>query len=328
MNLHAAILFLSALTAVNAFVITPPSHHCRVAVAQEQSRLFLSSKDDANSEDNKRQLFSRLDGNTRQPSQKELSVMDEMIDKLANAKPYDLPNAVRRAFRVISSPQFFMRIAHRADETTDPVQQEKLAALAANLVSTLEAVVSTTEDRLDERAEEVESVIKAAAEPDSGEFFVPLSTERVAAMRSTLQALDEFSLDDGFLSTIDAWILKSHEDGMDLMVGILQKALQMYAGTQITRARKSGSSSTTAKDPSLEAIKMFDLLLNTDADLWDAEITQGLKETEELTAKELQSEIQRAMETIVLSLEAGSMAQQVQAEFLQEMVKRVEPYIK
>jgi fructose-1-phosphate kinase PfkB-like protein len=50
--------------------------------------------------------------------------------------------------------------------------------------------------------------------------------------------------------------------------------------------------------------------------------------TEELTAKQLQTEIQRTMETNILSLEAGSMAQQVQAEFLQEMVKRVESYIK
>jgi hypothetical protein len=43
----------------------------------------------------------------------------------------------------------------------------------------------------------------------------------------------------------------------------------------------------------------------------DAAITQG--STEELTAKQTQTEIQRTMETNILSLEAGSMAQQVQA---------------
>jgi hypothetical protein len=321
MNMRTAILCLSALTVVNAFVITPPSHgrHCQlVSVShQQQSRLFLSSEDSQE----KRRL-SRLEGNNRPASAEELRIMDEMIDKLADAKPYDLPNAVQRAFRVISSPQFFMRIAARADETTDTVQQEKLSALAANLVSTLEAVVSTTEDRMDERAKDVENVIKAAAEPDSGEFMVPLLPERVAAMRSALQALDESALDTVFLNTIDAWMMKSHEDGMDLMVGILQKALQMYAGTSILRAQKLANKT---KEQSA-AYKLFEQLLNTDADVWDAAITQGL--SEELTAKQLQTEIQRTMETNILSLEAGSMAQQVQAEFLQEMVKRVEQYIK
>jgi len=41
-------------------------------------------------------------------------------------------------------------------------------------------------------------------------------------------------------------------------------------------------------------------------------------------AEELIREIQRNMETIVLQLDSGSMAQQVQAEYLREMVKRVE----
>merc|ERR1712232_653232 len=104
---------------------------------------------------------------------------------------------------------------------TDEVEKERLSAFASNLVSTLEAVVSTTEDRMDERAAEVESVVKAAAEPDSGEFLVPLTVERIEAMRAVLTKLDETSLDEGFLSTVDAWMNKSQLDGMDGMVSIL-----------------------------------------------------------------------------------------------------------
>lgn len=44
---------------------------------------------------------SRLEGNMRQPSAEEVALMDEMITKLADAKPYELPNAVRRAFRYV-----------------------------------------------------------------------------------------------------------------------------------------------------------------------------------------------------------------------------------
>lgn len=37
---------------------------------------------------------SRLEGNTREPTAEELAIIDEMITKLADAKPYELPNAV------------------------------------------------------------------------------------------------------------------------------------------------------------------------------------------------------------------------------------------
>ena len=244
--------------------------------------------------------------------------MDEMIDKLADAKPYELPNAVKSAFRVVSSPQFFLRIAARQDQATDGEEKEKLAALATNLVSTLEAVVSTASDRMDERAKEVEKVVKAAAEPDSGEFLVPLLPERIEAMRKEIKKLEPSSLDEGFLTTLDAWMNKAHQDGMDLMVGILQKVLQMYAGTVISRAQSSDASSDgDAVDK--EAMAVFEKLLKSDAESWDTVLRQSASQL-----PEVQKVVQKSMETIVLSLDAGSMAQRVQAEYLQEMVKRIE----
>jgi hypothetical protein len=260
---------------------------------------------------------SRLAGNQREPTAEELAVMDEMITKLANAKPYDLPIAVQRAFRVISSPRFFVRIAELTDRSVDETEKEKLAALAANLVATLEAVVSTAEDKLQEYAKVVETVVKAAAEPESGEFLVPLLPERIEAMRAAINNLEAENLEgDGFLSTVDAWINKSHQDGMDLMVGILQKVLQMYAGRRIQAAR---SMQQGVVGP---AGMLLDELLQTDAEVWEAAIRQGVKKG--VSVADLTTEIQWNMEAIVLSLESGSLAQRVQAEYLQEMVKRVE----
>ncbi len=139
--------------------------------------------------------------------------MDEMIMKMANAKPYELPNAVRRAFRVVSSPQFFIRIATLSDKA-EGEEKEKLAALASNLVATLEVVVETTEETLDERAKDVEKVLKAAAEPETGDFLVPLLPTQIQAMRKVIEGLEPSSLDEGFLSTVDAFMNKSHQDGM------------------------------------------------------------------------------------------------------------------
>mmetsp|Transcript_3906 Transcript_3906/g.9309 ORF Transcript_3906/g.9309 Transcript_3906/m.9309 type:complete len:308 (+) Transcript_3906:121-1044(+) len=265
---------------------------------------------------------SRIEGNQREPSDQEKKLMDEMVMKLANAKPYELPNAVRRAFRVVSSPQFFMRIATLSDKA-EGEEKEKLAALASNLVATLEVVVETTEETLDERAKDVEKVLKAAAEPETGDFLVPLLPQQVQAMRKVVEGLEPSSLDEGFLSTVDAFMNKSHQDGMDGMVEILQKCLQQYSGVSIKRAR-SNADSEGDDDTSSEASKLFDKLLEIDTDAWDDEIKSGVASSDDLTTQKLTVEIQKTMETVVLGLENGSMAQRVQAEYLRELVTRVE----
>jgi hypothetical protein len=263
---------------------------------------------------------SRIEGNQVNPTARDKEVIDEMITKLSNAKPYELPNAVRRAFRVISSPRFFMRIAERTDEAADPIEQEKLAALASNLVATLEAVVETTEETLEERSNEIQAVLKAAAEPQTGEFLVPLLPSQVEGMRKAMGGLEPSSLDEGFLSTVDAWMNKSHEDGMDGMVTILQKVLQMYSGLQIIRARQNMNKDAQ----STPASELFEKLLQVDTDQWDVEIRNGV--TGDVKPTQLISEIQRTMETVILGLENGTMAQRVQAEYLRELVSRAESF--
>ena len=224
---------------------------------------------------------------------------------------------VRRAIRVISSPQFFLRIAALTDQAKDDLEKQKLSALASNLVATLEVVVETTEEQLDERAKEVERIVKAAAEPDSGEFLVPLSQDRLIAMRQALEELETSKLDEGFLSTVDSWMNKSHKDGLDLMVQILQTLLQMYAGIQILRAR-AASGDASNKSPEAD---VFNTLLRTDSDYWENEI---LKAASTVPLESIKSEVQRTMESVVLGLESGSMAQQVQAQYLKELVTRIE----
>ncbi|KAL7493841.1 hypothetical protein ACHAWT_002667 [Skeletonema menzelii] len=296
---------------------------------------FLSD----NFEDDAPRKQSRLEGMQREPTDNELAIMDDMITKLANAKPYELPNAVSRAIRVVSSPRFFLRIAEKADEATDAMEKEKLGALAENLVNTIQAVVSMTEDSLDERAKEVEKVVKAASEPD-GEFLVPLSKERVEAMRKEVEGLEEESLNEAFLSTIDAWMNKAHQDGMDGMVSIMQTALQIYAGTVISRARVqlqanvgaavSGEDQAAAnavvaasKDgESSAASDLFEKLLRVDTNEWEIEIRKGIES--DVKKEALVSEVQKTMESVILGLENGSMAQRVQAEFLRELVTRIE----
>ena len=297
--------------------------------------------------DNEPQRQSRFVGNIREPTVQEISVMDDMITKLSQAKAYELPTAVSKAIRVVSSPRFFMRIAERADMATDAVEKEQLSTLASNLSSTIEAVVSTAEDKLEDRAKLVETVVKSAAEPGSGEFLVPLSTDRLDSMRSAFNKIDVNDLDEGFLSTIDAWMNKSHEDGLDGMVTILQKVLQMYAGNAILNAKTelqanvgaalAGESQAKADEvaakqdaakQSSPAGLVLDKLLSMDTDFWDGEIKNAFSGDGDVNVNvkpsSLIGETQRIIEAIVLGLENGSMAQRVQAEYLKELLTRIE----
>ncbi len=277
----------------------------------------------------------------QEPTIQELSIMDDMITKLMKAKPYELPNAVSKAIRVVSSPRFFIRIAERADIATDEIEKQQLSALADNLVSTIEAVVSSAEDKLEGRAKLVEKVVKSAAEPETGEFLVPLSLDRLDAMRSTMAGFDKNDLDEGFLSTVDAWMNKSHQDGLDGMVVILQKVLQMYAGNAILKAKQelqvnvgaavAGESQAKADEVAAQqeaqepkpAAVILDNLLTMDTDAWDAQIRQAFTDGK-IAPKSLIGETQRVIEAVVLGLDNGSMAQRVQAEYLKELVTRIE----
>jgi len=314
--------------------------------------LFAGKDDDGKDDDEDGPPYidaseSYLEGNRREPTAREISIMDDMITKLANAEVYELPNAVSKSIRVVSSPKFFMRIAERVDMTTDALEKVKLSSLSENIAATLSAVVTTAEDRMDERAKTLEDVVKAASELDTGEFLVPLSSERVDAMREAMSGIDPSELDEGFLSTVDAWMNKSHEDGMDGMVTILQKVLQIYAGTEISRARArlqanvgaavSGQSQGKADEmiakeenegPSPAAV-LLEKLMAMDTDDWDAELGKHFEASTKdeeggVSPKGILGEVQRTIEGVVLGLENGSMAQRVQAEFLRELVSRIE----
>mmetsp|Transcript_54966 Transcript_54966/g.116824 ORF Transcript_54966/g.116824 Transcript_54966/m.116824 type:complete len:131 (+) Transcript_54966:929-1321(+) len=128
---------------------------------------------------------------------------------------------------------------------------------------------------------------------------------------------------------------------MDGMVTIMQKALQIYAGTVISRARiqlqanvgaaLSGEDqavadavAAAAKEESDSAASvLLEKILHVDTDDWDMEIRKGM-EAEEVTKDALIGEVQKTMEAVILGLENGSMAQRVQAEYLRELVTRIE----
>jgi len=283
---------------------------------------------------------SRLQGNQRLPTPTDIQTMDEMIDRLIDVPAYELPAAVSRAVRVVGSPLFFVRIAERSDEVKDSATKAKFSALADNIVRTLEVVVSTTEEKLDSNSADVEKIIKAAADEETGEFFVPLNFDQIQKMSAAIREIDPYNLDEGFLTTVDSYMDKSRKDGLDGMVVILQKVLQLYAGEMIIKGRAENlgarvGATVSGLDPddvveeqqstSSPSSDLLDKILKSDVELWDGLLDSSIgRKDSDVSKPQLLGEVQRTMEAVVLGLENGSMAQRVQAEFMRELLMRIE----
>lgn len=142
------------------------------------------------------------------------------------------------------------------------------------------------------------------------------------------------------ISCVADYVSFINQDGMDGMVSIMQTALQIYAGTVISRARVqlqanvgaavSGEDQAAADavvaaandGESNAASDLFEKLLRVDTNEWEIEIRKGIES--DVKKEALVSEVQKTMESVILGLENGSMAQRVQAEFLRELVTRIE----
>jgi hypothetical protein len=194
------------------------------------------------------------------------------------------------------------------DETTDSEKKSKLAALADNLVATLEVVVKRTEEQMDSSSKLIQDIVAQAAEPN-GEFVLPLTAVRVSAMRSRVQkSLD--GINDGLISTVFSYMKKANDDGLDGMVVILQKFLQIWASCDLLSVSSVDASVTT--------------LLEAEAEQWDGIIKDLISGPNPTVDKEsLVAAIQSCVERAVLQKPSGSPSQRVQAEFLRELIGRV-----
>lgn len=264
---------------------------------------------------------SRILGNQVEPTEDQLEIMDEMIRKLQKASMAEIPLAMQKAFRVISSPKFFLRIAELADTASDETERQELTTLATTLTKALESVVASGKLELDQRSLDLRAILQAAAEPGTGEFFVPLTPSQIQDMRIVMEELEPRRLDEAFLTTVDSWMNKSVKDGMDGMFLILQKVLQLYSGIQLFRARQAQKQQQNATNTPTPSSILFDKLLSIDADEWKKELQRPDRRA---ILTHLISDIHKTMETIVLELQTGSMAQRVQAEYVRGLVATIE----
>lgn len=230
----------------------------------------------------------------------ELAAMDALIDLMTNAtSDEELGRIV--AENVLSFDQkMWLRFASRSDAASASEDKTKIMETASKCMRLVEAMVQRTENTIEESSASLQAIVGAAADPSTGEFDVPLKLDALERMR---KALENYAVDERTLNTLYAWIRKSDENGLDGMVHILQRLLQLYAARELD-----------------EDSSALDKVIRSNAEEWTMHFIDISKDGYNETA--FTKDLQRRMEGVVLNLPNGSYAQRVQAEYLKEVEDR------
>ncbi|KAG5191715.1 hypothetical protein JKP88DRAFT_266442 [Tribonema minus] len=219
------------------------------------------------------------------------ATLDAVIDSLMTTS--QLPEIVAKNVKSVAQPSFFLRIAERADKAKNLAERQKYEGMATKVTEVLEKLVDLVEQKMDDSNSLAQIIVSSCAEPESGEFLLPLSAERFGNLRQSVRIHFGAAEGGAFLATIQAWVRKSAADGLDGMVTVLQKhwiqawarksaadgldgmvtvlqkVMQAYAAEALQRALPPA-------DVRTPAFALFAQLLEADPDAWGPLLAAGL----------------------------------------------------
>ncbi|KAL6776713.1 BAF3 [Auxenochlorella protothecoides x Auxenochlorella symbiontica] len=236
--------------------------------------------------------------------------LDELIDHLTAARASgSFPEAVAK--NLLSFDRgFWLRLAARRDTASSEAEAESLTQLASDVMLLVDEMVKESESQVQRSSRLLQRVLEAGADGDSGQWQLPLSTDKRQAMRGVMAA-HSTQLDEAFVTSAMAWIRKSESDSIEGMALLLRKVLQMFAGCSLLDIQPGGQGRPGVMDAFLEA----------DEEQWTS-MLQDMAGKQGSSGAELLQGIQVMMEHVALQGAAGSQAQRVQIEYLNELKTR------
>ena len=241
------------------------------------------------------------------------TVEDELIKELRGAAPKEFTNILANNLNRVDQ-KIFLRLAELADAAKDDDERDEIARLSSSVASTIETLLVQASKAADADADAVQALMRTAANSD-GEFDVPLQPEQAAAVRAEVLAkLGE--LDEGFVGTIEAYMKKANDDGLEGLVEMLRELLQIFATERMLKMLEGPSTPT-------EVLPVLRATLEAPPADWEAQLRELLlAEGAEASPEMLLSALQDKMGEVVLGMPSGSKVQGVLAEMLNELITR------
>ena len=189
----------------------------------------------------------------------------------------------------------------------DPVNAP-CTSLHVQLMNAVEQAMEQSEKMTEKSGALLESIVNMGADAETGEFSLPLTAEKLLAIKSAVEErFDE--IDEPTISTAYTIMEKAAKDGQDAIVSLLQHVLRTYAAIALsTKVSKNG-------DGILSSIILMD------PDEWVRELQKGV-ESNEISEDGLKEQLQTTMEELLFSFPVGSFTQRLFAEFLKEFEDR------
>jgi len=165
---------------------------------------------------------------------------------------------------------FYLRCAARSDAAASEEEKQKFVQLASECMNITDAVIREAETKMDRSEQVLRDILTAAADPDSGEFEVPLSPAAVSRMDSVMNA-NRDSCGEEMLAYAFAYLRKLNEDKeneVDGMALIIQKVLQLFC--KLTLATPEDPDAADRKPEE----RILDSVLRSDVSLWQEALSK------------------------------------------------------
>lgn len=236
--------------------------------------------------------------------------VDELIVEMRSTSTQQLPRLVAENIKMIDAT-FFLRLAELSDATEDRLEKARLSELADTVARTLQSALEKTDEVADSKSQQAQELLAILADEDTGDFFTPVPPEKLDVLRQRVRETLP-TLDETFVATLRSFLNKCVDDGMDGMVGIIQKVLQVFASEVLITMTASG-----VREELRRPLHEF---FSTDPDRWGEVLREGQMQ-EVLPADELSQLLKEEVAQAVLELPSGSLTQSVAAEYLGEAIK-------
>lgn len=237
---------------------------------------------------------------------------DELIGELRKAPADQLANVLASNFKQVDA-SLFLRLAEMADEADDDSERDDIATLSTRIASTVEQLLAQAGSKLDADAEVVQELMRLAAN-EQGEFTVPVPAANIAKVRAEVQS-KLGQIDDGFVGTLEAYMKKASDDGLEGLVEVLRELLQVYATERMVKMLEVATPA--------EVVQVVRKTLEAPPADWEAQLRAQMQADDAAASPDMVlGALQDKMGEVVLGMPSGSKVQGVLAEMLNELISR------
>ncbi|KAL1362230.1 hypothetical protein HN51_010501 [Arachis hypogaea] len=250
--------------------------------------------------------------------------IDILIDMLREANPHQLQKIVLENILAFN-PTFWIRLAARSDTCKSEDDKKDYEELAATVMNVVDRVVHKTKEKIESATDVLKGVLKPVVDNEGEISWPPRDPQGLTLMEMEIsQREQEGQLDEGFLAEVNAQLRQAKEDGdKPGLEAMLQKVLQLYASTVLSRRSYAMKGSEVLKDE-----QFLENIIQAPEEEWNNILIKGLTiGAGDISPEELDAVVKKRIERTLIRTEGGSYQQRILTEYLKGIETRAEEIV-